>query len=84
MSTDNESVDDAIAASRWRPSGALGGGLGSASGIWVRVHVVVRVLGRQQGSVVHGSIRVRERVVVSASGQAEEAACKSRDKIRLG
>ena len=40
--------------------------------------------GRQRGSVVHGSVRVRERVVVSASGQAAEAAHKSRDKIRLG
>ena len=30
------------------------------------------------------SVRVRERVVVSVSGQAAEAACKSRDEIRLG
>ena len=36
------------------------------------------------GRVVHGSVRVRERVVVSASRQAVEAARKSRDEIRLG
>ena len=44
-----------------------------------QVRVVVRASGRQRGSV-----RVRERVVVRASGQAAEAARKSRDKIRLG
>ena len=49
-----------------------------------RVRVVVRASGRQRGSAVHGSIRVRERVVVSASGQAARAARKSRDEIRLG
>ena len=50
----------------------------------MRVRVVVRASGRQRGSVVRGSVRVRERVVVSASGQAAEAARKSRDEIRLG
>ena len=40
----------------------------------MRERVVVRALGRQWGSVVHGSVRVRERVVVSASGQAAVAA----------
>ena len=44
-----------------------------------QVRVVVRASGRQRGSV-----RVRERVVVRASGQAAEAARKSRDEIRLG
>ena len=43
------------------------------------MRVVVRVSGRQRGSVW-----VRERVVVRASGQAAEAECKSRDEIRLG
>ena len=57
---------------------------GGASGGWVRVRVVVRASGRQRGSAVHGSVRVRERVVVSVSGQALEEACKSRDEIRLG
>ena len=50
----------------------------------MRVRVVVRASGRQRGSVVRGSVRVHERVVVSVSGQAAEAACKSRDEIRLG
>ena len=45
------------------------------------MRVVVRASGRQRGSIVRGSVRVRERVVVSASGQA---ARKSRDEIRLG
>ena len=57
---------------------------GGASGGRVRVRVVVRAAGRQRGSAVRGSVRVRERVVVSASGQAAEAARKSRDEIRLG
>ena len=57
---------------------------GGASGGRVRVRVVVRALGRQRGCPAHGSVRVRERVVVSASGQAAEAARKSRDKVRLG
>ena len=48
------------------------------------VHVIVRASGRQWGSTVHDSVRVRERIVVSASGQAAEAARKSRDEIRLG
>ena len=69
-------MDDAIAAGRWRAGGAVSG--------WVRVRVVVRASGRQRGSTVRGSVRVRERVVVSASGQAAEAARKSRDEIRLG
>ena len=43
-----------------------------------QVGVVVRASGRQRGSV-----RVSERVVVRASGQAAEAARKSRDEIRL-
>ena len=55
---------------------------GSASGRRVRVHVVVRASGRQRGSVVRGSVRVCERVVVSACGQAAEAARKS--ETRLG
>ena len=40
--------------------------------------------GRQQDGTVRGCVRVCERVVVSASGQAGEAAHKSRDEIRLG
>ena len=50
----------------------------------MHVRVVVRASGRQRGSVVRGSVRVCERVVVSASGQAAEAARISRDEIRLG
>ena len=50
----------------------------------MRVRVVVRASGRQRGCVMRGSIRVCERVVVSASGQAAKGARKSRDKIRLG
>ena len=69
-------MDDAIVAGRWRARGAAGGR--------VCVHVVVRASGRQRGSAVRGSVRVRERVIVSASGQAAEAARKSRDEIRLG
>ena len=57
---------------------------GRCSGGRVRVRVVVRASGRQRGSTVRGSVRVRERVVVSVSGQAVEAARKSRDEIRLG
>ena len=57
---------------------------GGASGSRVCVRVVVRVSGRQRGSAVRGSVWVRERVVVSASGQAARAARKSRDEIRLG
>ena len=64
------------AAGRWRAGGALGGR--------VRVRVVVRASGRQRGCVMCGSVRVCERVAVSASGQAAKAARKSRDKIRLG
>ena len=67
------------AAGRWREGGASCSASSGALGGRVRVRVVVRASGRQRGSV-----RVRERVVVSASGQAAEAACKSRDKIRLG
>ena len=44
-----------------------------------QVFVGVRASGRQRGSV-----RVCERVVVRASGQAAEAARISRDEIRLG
>ena len=68
-------MDDAIAAGRWRAGGAASGR--------VRVCVVVRASGRQRGSAVRGSVRVRERdhVVVSASRQA---ARKSRDEIRIG
>ena len=62
---------------------SCGVSIGALSGR-VRVCVVVRASGRQRGSAVHGSVRVRERVVVSASGQGAEAACKSRHKIRLG
>ena len=50
----------------------------------MRVRVIVRAVGRQRASAVRGSVRVRERVVVSASGQAAKAARKSRDEIRLG
>ena len=50
----------------------------------MRLRIVVRASGRQRGSAGHGSVRVRERVVVSASGQAARAARKSRDEIRLG
>ena len=76
------------AAGRWRAGGAScgasSGASGGASGGRVRVHVIVRASGRQRGSAVHGSVRVCERVVVSASGQAARAARKSRDEIRLG
>ena len=48
------------------------------------VRVVVRASGRQWGSTVHDSVRVRESIILSASGQAAEAARKSRDEIRLG
>ena len=67
-------------AGRWRASSASSGVLGSRE----HVRVVVRASGRQRGSAVRGSVRVRERFVVSASGLAAEAACKSRDEIRLG
>ena len=83
---DDASADDAIAAcggqvaGRWQASSASSGVLGSRE----RVCVVVRASGRQRGSAVRGSVRVRERVVVSASGQTAEAVCKSRDEIRLG
>ena len=50
----------------------------------VRVRVVIRASGRQCGCVMRGSIRVCERVVVSASGQAAKVVRKSRDEIRLG
>ena len=40
----------------------------------MRERVVVRVPSRQRGSAVRGSVRVRERVVVSASGKAAGAA----------
>ena len=56
---------------------------GGASGGRVRVRVFVRVSGRQWGSAVHGSVRVCERIIVSASGQAAGAVRKSRDEIRL-
>ena len=46
-------------------------GVGS---VWVRERVVVRVPGRQRGSAIRGSVRVCGCVVVSASGQAAEAA----------
>ena len=83
-----------LAAGRWRAGGGqvAGGVSGGASGrassgvssSWVHVSVVVRASGRQRDSMVRGSVRVRERVVVSASGQAARAARKSRDEIRLG
>ena len=50
----------------------------------MHVCVVIRVSGRQRGSVVRGSVQVCERAVLSVSGQAVEAARKSRDEIRLG
>ena len=71
-------MDDVIRGQCLRREG------GGASGGRVCVRVVVRASGRQRGSVVRGSVRVRERVVVSVSRQAAEAARKSRDKIRLG
>ena len=57
---------------------------GGAWGGRVHVCVVIRVSGRQRGSVVRGSVQVHERVVVSVSRQALEATRKSRDEIRLG
>ena len=72
------------AAGRWRAGGASCGASSGALGGQVCVCVVVRASGRQRGSAVRGSVRVRERVVVSASGQAARAARKSRDEIRLG
>ena len=72
------------AAGRWRAGGASCGASSSALGGRVRVRVVVRASGRQRGWVMHGSVRVCECVVVSASGQAAKAARKSRDEIRLG
>ena len=68
---------------------AAGGASGSVaaggeSGRRVHVRVVVRASGRQRGSVVRGSVRVCEHVVVSVSGQAAKAVRKSRDEIRLG
>ena len=76
-------MDDVIRGQHLRREG------GGASGGRVCVRVVVRASGRQWGSVVRGSVvrgnvRVRERVVVSASGQAAKAVRKSRDEIRLG
>ena len=71
-------------ASSGASSGALSSASSSASSGQVRVHVIVRASGRQLGSVVHGSVWVHECIIISASGQAEEAACKSRDEIRLG
>ena len=50
----------------------------------MHVCVVIRVLGRQRGSVMRGSVQVRERVIISVSWQALEATHKSRDEIRLG
>ena len=50
----------------------------------MHVCVVIRVSGRQRGSIVRGCVQVRERVVVSVSRQALEATRKSRDEIRLG
>ena len=67
-------------AGRWRASSASSGVLGSRE----HVRVVVRASGRQRGSVIRGSVRVRECIVVSASGQAAKAVRKSRDEIRLG
>ena len=72
------------AAGRWRAGGASCGVSSGALGGRVRVRVVVRASGRQRGCVMRGSVRVCERVVVSASGQAAKAARKSRDEIRLG
>ena len=69
-------MDDAIAADRWQAGGVAGDR--------VRVRIVVRASGRPRGRMVRGSVWVRERVVVSASGQAAKAARKSRDEIRLG
>ena len=74
----------AHAAGRWRASSASGGASGSASSGRVRMRVVVRASGSQRGCIMRGSVRVCERVVVSASGQAAKAARKSRDEIRLG
>ena len=49
----------------------------------MHVGVVIRVSERQPGSIVRGSVQVRE-CVVSVSRQALEATRKSRDEIRLG
>ena len=57
---------------------------GGAWGSRVHVGVVIRVSERQPGSIVRGSVQVRECVVVSVSRQALEATRKSRDEIRLG
>ena len=57
---------------------------GGAWGGRVHVGVVIRVSERQPGSIVRGSVQVRECVVVSVSRQALEATRKSRDEITLG
>ena len=78
---------DAIAAGRWAGRRPVRRAVRRAVRLpvrQVRVRVVVRASGRQRGSVIRGSVRVRECVVVSASRQAAEAARKSRDEIRLG
>ena len=67
-----------------RAGDALSSASSGASSSRVHVRVIVRVSGRQRGRAVRGSVRVREHVVVSASGQAAGAARKSRDEIRLG
>ena len=85
MSSDYASADYAIAADRRRAVRACGAvRAGDWAGGRVHVRVVIRASGRQRGSAVRGSVRVREHVVVSASGQAARAARKSRDEIRLG
>ena len=76
---DDASADDTIAPCGGQVAGgascgALCSASSSALGGRVRVHVVVRVAGRKRGSAVCGSVRVRERVVVSASGWAAGAA----------
>ena len=80
---DDACTDDTYADSACGGQEAGGRCVGQSGGR-VRVRVVVRASGRQRGSAVHGSVRVCERVVVSASGQAAKAARKSRDEIRLG
>ena len=58
MYADDASADSACSG---QVADASGGASGSASSGRVRVRVVVRVSGRQRGSVVRGSVRVRER-----------------------
>ena len=55
-------------ASSGASSGVSSGASSSASSGQVRVHVIVRASGRQLGSVVHGSVRVHECIIICVSG----------------